>query len=133
MAKQLENLPDEIETLEQFLEWINPKSIFFGYEGFGKDEMPDDDNPSMKEEFATLCARIQKACPKALFTAEPLYMKIVQSDFFCTKMKYIFTNPKAKWQECIKADLAFVYGCEGEWHLARAGDMKPYTTVDLVL
>lgn len=133
MTKQLEQLPDEVETLEQFLEWINPNSIFFGYEGFGKDEMPDDDNLSMKEEFTELCARIKKACPKATFTAEPLYMKIVQSDFFCTKMKYIFTNPKAKWQECLKADLAFVYGCEGEWIIARAGDMKPYTTIDLVL
>lgn len=133
MPKQLEVLPDEIETLEQFIEWINPKSIFFGYEGFGPDEMPNDESPSMKEDYFNLCERIKKACPKAKFTTESMYLKIVQSDFFCTKMKYIFANPKAKWQECITADLAFVYGCEGEWVIAKGGNLKPYTTVDLVL
>lgn len=131
MTKQFEILPDEIETLEQFIEWVNPKSIFFGYEGFSKDEMPDDNNPSMKEEFLNLCIRIQKVCPKALFTAEPLYMKIVQNDYFCTKLKYIFTNPKAKWSECISADLSLVYTCEGGWLIAKAKEIKPYTVVDL--
>lgn len=131
MKKSTVELPEGVETLEQFIEWVNPKSIFFGYEGFGPDEMPDDDNPSMKEEFVNFCIRIQKACPKATFTAEPVYMKLVQSDYFCTKLKYIFTNPKAKWDECIKADLSLVYTCEGEWLIAKAGEIKPYTLVEL--
>lgn len=124
-------LPAEVRTLEDLLDLLKPKTVFIAYEGFSKKDMPSKDNPYLTNEMEEMKNRISSCSPNINVTCEAVYSHKLVSTYFCNKWKYVFANPKAKWEESVKADLSLIFTWEGKWILVGGGELEPYTEIGI--
>lgn len=127
----MKEIEEEITTLEELIDTLKPKSIFIAYECHGPEDLPAA-RPCLAEEMAKILLRCKAAASKkTVVHMETVYRVVIESTYFKSEWKYAFVNSKAKWAECIKSDLAFVYTVDGEWKVIKAEGYEPYRFLDI--
>uniref|UniRef100_A0AAU8KZI0 Nuclear transport factor 2 family protein n=1 Tax=Pantoea phage Survivor TaxID=3232176 RepID=A0AAU8KZI0_9CAUD len=127
-----DKLPEDIETVEDFVDSLHPRHIFIAYEGHSKEETATAAHPHLLNEMNAILERFKKAAPNSKVAIEPCYAVIVRSEYFITRWKYAFVNRGVSWRKCTKADLSMVFTVDGEWVIIQANGYKPYTKIELL-